>query len=102
MRYKIVALFSKTGEMKFVSHLDLMRMFARAVRRADLPVMLTQGFNPHPKISISKALKLGVESQGEEVIFHLNSSVDPVEFAGRMNNSLPEGVEIRESKIEAC
>ena len=54
--------FSKTGDMRFISHLDLVRLFQRACRRAGLPVAVTKGFSPRLKISILKALKLGVES----------------------------------------
>ena len=80
--------------MAFISHLDLMRLFQRAARRACLPVTITQGFNPHLKISITKALKLGLESQGEDAVFHMNSAVRPQVFIDAMNAKLPEGVMI--------
>jgi radical SAM-linked protein len=86
--------FSKTGDMAFISHLDLMRLFQRAARRSCLPVTITQGFSPHLKISITKALKLGVESQGEDAVFHMHSAVRPQEFIDAMNAKLPEGVKI--------
>jgi radical SAM-linked protein len=86
--------FSKTGDMRFVSHLDLMRLFQRAVRRAEMPVTLTKGFSPHLKISITRALKLGVESSGEEAVFHMDQDMWPQDFADAMNAKLPEGVRI--------
>ena len=86
--------FSKTGDMRFVSHLDLMRLFQRAVRRAEMPVTLTQGFSPHLKISITRALKLGVESSGEEAVFHMDREMRPENFVDAMNAKLPEGVRI--------
>ena len=87
-------IFAKTGDMRFISHLDLMRMFHRASRRADIPVTVTKGFSPHLKISIQKALKLGVESSAEEATFYLDGAVRPEEFTRSMNACLPEGVRI--------
>ena len=84
--------------MKYISHLDLMRLFSRAVRRANLPVKITEGFNPHPKISIVKALKLGVESEGESAIIVLRQAMEPGEFKRRLQNELPEGILITYAK----
>lgn len=86
--------FSKSGEMIFISHLDLVRLFQRASRRSGLPVVLTQGFNPHYKISIMKALKLGVESNGEVATFYMNEKVGPDLFIRHMNEKLPDGIRI--------
>ena len=80
--------------MKFISHLDLMRLFMRALRRADLPVKITEGFNPHPKLSIKRALKLGVESENEEASVVLKESVEPQEFRERLQEQLPKGIKI--------
>jgi len=94
MSHKLKVVFSKTGDMRFVSHLDLMRLFQRAVRRAAIPVTLTKGFSPHLKISITRALKLGVESSGEEAMFHMDRDMRPENFVDAMNAKLPEGVRI--------
>jgi len=94
MSRTLKAVFSKTGDMRFVSHLDLMRLFQRAVRRAGAPVTMTKGFSPHLKISITRALKLGVESAGEEAVFHMDGDMSPRDFADAMNAKLPEGVKI--------
>ncbi len=67
----------------------------RALRRADLPVKLTQGFNPHPKLSIKRALKLGIESDNEEASVVLKEKIMPEEFKERLQQQLPEGIEIR-------
>lgn len=91
---KIEAKFSKTGDMKFISHLDLMRLFQRALRRADLPVTITQGFSPHLKISIDRALKLGLESLDEALTVHMSKRVEPALFIELLNKNLPEGVRI--------
>ena len=83
--------------MRFISHLDLMRLFQRALRRADLPVVITQGFSPHLKISIDRALKLGAESLDEALTVHLSRLVEPSLFTELLNKNLPEGVRITKS-----
>jgi radical SAM-linked protein len=66
----------------------------RAVRRAGLPVKMTQGFSPHPKISLARALKLGVESENEEATVVLREFIKPEEFKQRIENELPVGIRI--------
>ena len=83
--------------MRFISHLDLMRLFSRAARRAELPLFISKGFSPHPKISIKRALKLGIESDNEEAEIILTKSVPLDEFCRRMNEQLPEGICVRVS-----
>ena len=90
--------FSKTGEMKYISHLDLMRLFQRSARRARLPVSVTKGYNPHFKISIKSGLKLGVESDEETAYFSLENNIEPSELIDRMNKQLPKGVKV----LSAC
>lgn len=94
MSNKVKVIFSKTGDMRFISHLDLVRLFQRASRRAALPVTVTKGFSPHLKISITKALKLGVESRSEEAVFYMDESMEPQGFADSINAKLPDGVKI--------
>lgn len=101
-RFRLKITFSKTGDMRYISHLDLMRLFDRASRRASLPVELTRGFNPHPKISVTRALKLGIESPEEDAAFCMSEPVDPGRFMASMNSSLPEGIRVsaaREEKV---
>lgn len=93
--YTINFTFTKKGTMRFISHLDLMRLFMRALRRSELPIKITEGFNPHPKISIKRALKLGVESENEEASVVLRELIEPEEFKQRLQHQLPEGVEIK-------
>lgn len=101
MGIKFTFTFTKKGTMKFISHLDLMRLFMRAVRRARLPVKMTEGFSPHPKFSIKRALKLGVESDNEEATFVLREPVDLFDFKEKLQKQLPEGIYIREVHSEA-
>ena len=96
--YKINFVFAKRGAMKYISHLDLMRLLTRAMRRADLPMKITEGFNPHPKLSIKRALKLGVESENEEGGIALKERISPQEFMDRLSKQLPEGIEIKDAK----
>jgi radical SAM-linked protein len=92
--------FSKKGLMRFISHLDLMRLFMRAVRRAGLPIKMTEGFSPHPKISLKRALKLGVESDNEEATFVLREPIALEDFKQKLQKELPEGIYIREVHSE--
>jgi len=94
----VKAIFSKTGEMRFISHLDLMRLFQRALRRAGLPVNITKGFSPHLKIGIARALKLGAESDSEELTVNMSSVTAPDIIRHSLNNNLPNGVRIKEIK----
>jgi len=77
-----------------------MRLFGRALRRADLPGTLTKGYNPHLKISIKRALKLGVVSLDEEATFYLDRELDPGIFKKRLNAKLPDGIAIKEARIQ--
>jgi radical SAM-linked protein len=96
--YKISFKFSKKGAMKYISHLDLMRLFMRAMRRADLPLKMTEGFSPHPKFSIKRALKLGLESENEEASVALKEPINPEDFKERLQKQLPEGIIIKDAQ----
>lgn len=89
-------LFTKTGEAVWMSHLDLMRLFQRAFKRAGLHLTHTQGFNPRPSVSIALPLSVGVESRCELLDFELDGDeVTFKEIAERLNHALVEGVEVR-------
>ena len=90
------ALFEKTGHARYISHLDLMRVFQRAFKRAGLPLTHTQGFNPRPSVSIALPLSLGVESRCELLDFGLEVPLDCGEIREKLNASLVEGVFVRE------
>jgi radical SAM family uncharacterized protein/radical SAM-linked protein len=91
---KIRMWFGKIEEMRLISHLDLVRLFDRAVRRAALPVSFTGGYHPSPRISIANALSLGITSNGEIVDFELTTQVDTEEFRTRLAAQLPENIPI--------
>jgi len=89
------ALFEKTGNAAYISHLDLMRLFQRSFKRAGLPLTHNEGFNPRPSVSIALPLSLGVESVCELLDFDLEGvSVDCTEIKERLNTTLTEGVRI--------
>jgi len=86
--------FGKQGDMALVSHLDLMRLFDRVVRRASLPVAFTGGFHPNPRISVANALALGATSNGEIVDFELTVPVAVHTFKENLARELPTDIPI--------
>jgi len=88
-------LFEKTGNAIYISHLDLMRLFQRAFKRADLSLKHTQGFNPRPSVSIALPLSVGVESGCELLDFDLEGeSPSNDEILARLNQALVAGVKV--------
>ncbi len=88
-------LFEKTGSAVWISHLDLMRLFQRAFKRAGLHLTHTQGFNPRPSVSIALPLSVGTESHCELLDFDLDGgSVDLCQLAARLNSRLVTGVRV--------
>ncbi|MFM7279393.1 MAG: TIGR03960 family B12-binding radical SAM protein, partial [Microcystis aeruginosa] len=81
--------FGKIGEISLVSHLDLVRLFDRVVRRAAIPISFTGGFHPGPRISIANALSLGATSSGEIVDFELTKVIDLETFKQQLRAQLP-------------
>lgn len=86
--------FSRGEEVKYLSHLDIMRMWERALRRADIPLAYSQGFSPHPKISIAAPLAIGVTSDGELMDIMLRKTISPYFFIKTMSAQVPRGIGI--------
>ncbi len=86
--------FSKLGMGKYISHLDLLRTFTRAIHRANLPVRYSQGFNPHQLITFSLPLALGVTSETEFVDIDFEETADPREIGEALNKTLPPDIKI--------
>ncbi len=85
--------FNKKNYLKYISHLDLMRLFQRSFNRANIPVKYSEGFNPQPKFSIAAPLSLGIES--EEEYMDIDLEYMPLDdFIERMNQVLPKDVQI--------
>ncbi|OKH17850.1 TIGR03960 family B12-binding radical SAM protein [[Limnothrix rosea] IAM M-220] len=86
--------FGKKGDMRLVSHLDLVRLFDRVVRRASIPVAFTNGFHPSGRISIANALTLGATSEGEIIDFELKEILDLDDFRARLTEQLPDDIPV--------
>ena len=88
--------FSRGNELKYISHLDLMRLWQRALRRASIPLVYSQGFSPHPRLSLAIPLAIGMTSSGELMDIFLEHRVSPHFFMNAVSKQLPGGVAISE------
>jgi len=95
IRLKVELRFEKGEAARFISHHDLMRAFQRAVRRAGLPVRLTEGFNPRPRLVFPVALEVGIASQDEAAELELTQWMPLNEIQERLSRSLPPGLNLR-------
>lgn len=89
--------FTKLGYVKFVGHLDTVRMFQRAIRVARIPIAYSQGFNPHAKVYFAMPLSVGVGSTGEYIDIITSEDVDVQKVKEDLNKILPEGIRILEA-----
>ncbi len=92
---RMIAEFEKMGRMSWFSHLDLQNTMQRALRRAQLPVAYSQGFNPHVLTSFATALSVGCQSRGEVMEVEMAGEISPEEFAEKLNACLPDGLKVR-------
>src|SRR5271165_3516666 len=88
--------FAKCGDLRLVSHHDLMRCLERMVRRALLPMAMSQGFNPRPRITFALALGLGIEGLREVVDIELKKPVELSELLVRLRSVAPVGFDWKE------
>lgn len=88
--------FKKMGMIKFISHLDTLRVFTRAIQRAEIPVLWSEGFNPHQKLSIAQPLSVGMESEFEVMDLEVEDDYPYEELKEALNRELPKGIEIME------
>lgn len=86
--------FCRREEVKFISHLDLMRLWQRALNRAGVPLAYSEGFNPHPRMSLAAPLPLGVTSEVELMDVVLAKWISPHSFTAAVSRQLPRGIEI--------
>ena len=86
--------FGKLGDMALLSHLDLARLFDRAIRRASIPIAYTGGFHPSPRIMIANALPLGATSTGEIVDFELTREMDVAAFQAKLAAEFPADIPV--------
>ena len=97
----IRAKFEKKADMRYIGHLDLMRTMQRAIRRANLPIAYSQGYNPQQKMNFAMALALGMESEAEYMEVEMAEDVSRTLFMSQLNTALPAGIQILHAeKIE--
>ena len=94
MRIRIT--FTKQGALRYIGHLDLHRLWERAMRRAELPLSYSQGFHPQPKISLAAALPLGFSSRAEVMDVRLNEEIAVEDLSARLKDSLPPDIKVVE------
>lgn len=86
--------FSKQGRIRFISHLDLLRVFQRVFRRSGLQISYSNGFNPHAKIGFAMPLSLGFETRGDYLEFETDPDYAPGEVVGILNVHVPPGLTV--------
>lgn len=89
---RYVIKFSKEGILRYISHLDLLRLFKRSFKRVGIKLQYSQGFNPHPKMSFAQPLSLGYSSSGEYMEFETMAPVPAGEILTKINSVMPEGI----------
>lgn len=91
---RVMLRLSKGDEVKYLSHLDVMRTFESALRRARIPVSYSEGFNPRPRMSFGSAVGVGVSSNDERIVVEMASAVDAREVGERLGSKLPAGLDV--------
>ncbi len=86
--------FSRGEEIKFISHLDIMRLWERALQRAQIQLAYSEGFSPHPRLSLAAPLAVGVTSEAELMDVFVTNLVSPHWFTAAVSQQLPTGIEI--------
>ena len=93
--------FSRGEEIKYISHLDLLRLWQRALVRADIPLAYSEGFNPHPRMSLAVPLALGVTGEAELMDIFLAKWSSPHSFESAIGRQLPKGNVVTEHLLKA-
>ena len=84
--------YSINGDLRFISHHDTLRLFRRALARADLPLRFSEGFNPHPRITIPLPRPTGIASSDESIVIETDRTLDPEDALLRLQQHIPEGI----------
>jgi radical SAM-linked protein len=95
-RQRLRITFAKGEEVKYISHLDTMRLWERALRRAKMPLLHSEGYNPRPRISIASPLAVGFTGEKELMDLILERPISPLDFATSVRHQLPLGVTVSE------
>jgi radical SAM-linked protein len=96
---KVRLRYAKRGKLRFTSHRDVARAFERALRRAELPMAYSQGYNPHPKVSWVGAAPTGAASEAEYVELQLVAQLDPEVVRAELDAALPDGLCVLEGVL---
>ena len=96
--FKYRVKFKKTGCMKFLGHLDILRYFQKAIKRADIPVAYSEGFNPHQLLSFAAPLSVGVEGYGEYFDIEMIEKIDPYSLRDKLDAVMVEGMRIVDAR----
>ena len=91
---KVRIKFRKYGVLKFLGHLDVMRLFQKAMRRADIPIAFTSGYSPHMIMSFAQPLGLGITSEGEYLDIELADKISSEDAVIQLNKTMPEGIDV--------
>ncbi|MCJ7616657.1 MAG: TIGR03936 family radical SAM-associated protein, partial [Desulfobacterales bacterium] len=91
--------FSKVDQAKYFGHLEMVNIFLRAIRRADIPIKFSQGFHPKPKISFEDSLPIGLESLNEHFYLIVLENFEPRSIVESLNKHLPEGLSVNDCQI---
>src|SRR2546427_9894555 len=92
---KYLLTFEKGESARWLGHLDILRTFERAIRRAELPIAFSSGFNPREKLAFASALSVGVTGEAELATVELTDSVDPATLVENLNTKLPPGIQLK-------
>ncbi len=96
---KVRIKFSKYGPVKFIGHLDVMRYFQKAIRRAEIDIAYSEGFSPHPVMSFASPLSVGHTSQGEYFDIEANSFTSEEDLLQRLQGAMVEGFTVSAVKL---
>lgn len=96
---KVRIKFSKYGPVKFIGHLDVMRYFQKAIRRAEIDIAYSEGFNPHQIMSFAAPLSVGHTSEGEYFDIELNSFTSEDDLLHRLQSVMVEGIDILQVQL---
>jgi len=91
---KYLFTFQKTETVRWLGHLDILRTFERAIRRAELPIAFSTGFNPRERLTFASALSTGVTGGAEPAILELTADVPPEQIVASLNAALPPAIQI--------
>lgn len=97
-RFRFMLTFRIDGDLRFISHLDTVRLFRRACARAGLPVRYSQGFNPQPRIALPLPRPVGVASDADAILIETEHPIDPADMLTRLQEQTPAGISLTQAR----